>query len=96
MMTPELVHALLNEIDSKSKEGITPITSDMLDKFGKDFDVLEHLIAMKSGRIISGDIIRERRSGTPRKMTSIRLTYAGLRVLRTGPEKAALSTTQGR
>ncbi|HEY6330830.1 MAG TPA: hypothetical protein VI756_15975 [Blastocatellia bacterium] len=96
MITPELVHALLNEIDSKSKEGIAPITSDMLEQSGHGAEVLEYLIAMKTGRIISGDIIRERLSGIPRKMTSIRLTYAGLRALRTGPEKAAVSSTQGR
>jgi len=90
MIDQELVHALLREIDSQSKAGVVPVTSDTLEASGRGAAVLEHLVAMRIGKIISGDLIKERISGTPRRITNIRLTYAGLRVLRDGPGKAVL------
>ena len=92
MINQELVYALLREIDSQSKAGVMPVTSDILEPLSRDADVLEHLVAMKKGNVISGDLIKELISGTPRRMTNIRLTYAGLRMLRDGPEKAVLLT----
>ena len=90
MIDRELVYALLREIDSQSKAGVVPVTSDMLEPLGRGANVLEHLVAMREGKVISGDLIKELISGTPRRMTNIRLTYAGLRVLRDGPGKAVL------
>ena len=90
MINQTLVHAILKDIDSKSKDGIAPITSDMLAHLSSASEVLDHLITMKAGRVISGDLISEALTHTPRRMTSIRLTLAGMRMLRDGPEKAAL------
>jgi len=91
MINRELVYALLREIDSQSKAGVVPVTSDMPEPLGQGADVLEHLVAMREGKVISGDLIKELISGTPRRMTNIRLTYAGLKMLRDGPEKAVLT-----
>jgi len=92
MINQELVYALLREIDSQSKAGVVPVTSDLLEPLRRGADVLEHLVAMRKGKVISGDLIKELISGTPRRMTNIRLTYAGLKMLRDGPEKAVLLT----
>jgi len=96
MIDEDLVHTLLKEIDRMSRSGIVPITSNMLDQVGHGADVLSHLIAMKGGRIISGDVVAERATGTPRKITSIRLTYTGMRMLKDGLEKAGQPATLGK
>jgi hypothetical protein len=82
MINQELVHALLREIDAQSRAGVVPVTSDILEPLCGGAAVLEHLVAMKSGKVISGDLIKELIRGTPRRMTNIRLTYAGLKMLR--------------
>jgi hypothetical protein len=90
MINQELAHSILREIDTKSKAGVAPVTSDMLRPLGQGPEVLEHLIAMKTGRAISGDLITEILTQAPRRMTSIRLTYSGLRMLRDGPQSVVL------
>jgi hypothetical protein len=90
MIDQKLVHSILREIDAKSKAGVAPVTSDLLSPLGQGSEVLEHLLAMKGGKVISGDLISEALTQRPRRMTSIRLTYSGIRLLRDGPQSGVL------
>jgi len=44
--------------------------------------MLEYLIFMKSEGLISGDVVTKGVASIPYRMTNIRLTYAGIRALR--------------
>lgn len=45
-------------------------------------ETLEYLLLMKKEGLISGDLITKGANSTPYRMTNIRLTYLGIRVLR--------------
>jgi hypothetical protein len=44
--------------------------------------ILEYLLSMKSGGLISGDLVTRGANSLPYRITNIRLTYAGIRALR--------------
>lgn len=44
-------------------------------------DVLEYLLFLKKEGLISGDVVSKGANSIPYRMTNIRLTYAGIRML---------------
>ncbi|HEY7546918.1 MAG TPA: hypothetical protein VID27_18645 [Blastocatellia bacterium] len=78
----ELMQTILQEIDALLKSGVLPVSLDHLKHLSQDADILECLMAMKKEGLISGDLITMSTSGTPHRMTNIRLTYLGIKSLR--------------
>jgi hypothetical protein len=88
MINQELTLAILKEVDGLLKRAVVPVSNDRLDRLSQEGHILEHLLAMKTQGIISGDVITIGSGGTPHRMTNIKLTYLGLRTLRQGPGEA--------
>lgn len=70
------------KIDSNLSQGILPVHNDHLQDLSGDADVLEYLLFMKKQGLISGDLVTKGVNSRPFRMTNIRLTYLGIRVLR--------------
>jgi len=81
-MIDEVTYTILKEIDDLLKSGVLPVSNDHLKKLASEIDILARLIAMKDSGLISGDLIKIGSTGTPHRMTNIRLTYQGIRKLR--------------
>lgn len=65
-----------------SRRGVLPVHNGHLQRLSEDEDMLEYLIFMKSEGLISGDVVTKGVASIPYRMTNIRLTYAGIRALR--------------
>lgn len=76
----ELVHMILQEIDNHLNRGVLPVHNDHLKHLSDE--VLEYLLYMKSEGLISGDLITKGTNSAPFRITNIRLTYMGIRALR--------------
>lgn len=77
----ELTRQLLQEIDMLLKSGTLPVSVDNLKHLRQQDDILEYLMILKSQGLISGDLITIGASGTPHRITNIRLTYLGIKAL---------------
>lgn len=78
----DVVQTILKDIDSRLSQGILPVHNGHLkDLFGED-EVLGYLLSMKNAGLISGDLITKGVDSTPYRITNIRLTYAGIKALR--------------
>lgn len=82
MIDRELIHTILQEIDTLLKSGVLPVTVDHLKHLSQEGNMLEYLMVMKTEGLISGDLITIGVNTTPHRMTNIRLTYIGIRSLR--------------
>jgi hypothetical protein len=78
----ELVQNILTVIDDHLDRGILPVHNDHLRSVSQDVEVLDYLLVMKKDGLISGDVITKGEKGTPYRMTNIRLTYLGIKQLR--------------
>ena len=78
----ELIHTILQEIDTNLNRGVLPVHNDHLKHLSEEGKVLEYLLYMKSEGLISGDLITRGTNSTPFRITNIRLTYMGIRALR--------------
>jgi hypothetical protein len=78
----QLLHAILREIDSRLTQGILPVHNGHLQDVSQEEEMLDCLLLMKKDGLISGDLITKGVNSTPYRMTNIRLTYLGIRVLR--------------
>jgi len=78
----ELIQTILGEIDSHLRNGVLPVHNGHLKELSDDTDVLQHLLLMKERGLISGDLVTKGTNSAPYRMTNIRLTYLGIRVLR--------------
>jgi hypothetical protein len=78
----KLLQTILVKIDSNLSQGILPVHNDHLKDLSGETDVLEYLLFMKKQGLISGDLVTKGTNSTPFRMTNIRLTYLGIRVLR--------------
>jgi hypothetical protein len=74
--------AILLEIDSYLSQGILPVHNGHLKDVSEAGDVLEYLLFMKKEGLISGDLVTKGVNSEPFRMTNIRLTYLGIRALR--------------
>jgi hypothetical protein len=77
-----LVHTILKDIESRLSQGILPVHNGHLKDLFDEGQILEYLLSMKHAGLISGDLITKGISGKPYRMTNIRLTYAGIKALR--------------
>ena len=78
----KLVRNILLEIHTYLGRGVLPVHNGHLQRLSQDEDMLEYLLMMKKEGLISGDVVRKGAASIPYRMTNIRLTYAGIRVLR--------------
>ena len=83
MLDQDMIHAVLQEIDSQLKQGILPVNDHHLAHLceGREENVLDYLLHMKNEGLISGNIVRKGTEPTPHTMVNIRLTYLGMRTL---------------
>jgi hypothetical protein len=78
----KLLQTILVKIDSNLSQGILPVHNGHLKDLSGETDVLEYLLFMKKQGLISGDLVTKGTNSIPFRMTNIRLTYLGIRVLR--------------
>lgn len=78
----KLLQSILVEIDSHLSQGILPVHNGHLKDLSDDADVLDCLMLMKKQGLISGDLVTKGTNSIPYRMTNIRLTYLGIKVLR--------------
>lgn len=79
----KLIHTILQEIDASLSQGILPVHNGHLKHLLEESELLNYLLSMKSDGLISGDLVTRGINGTPYRMTNIRLTYVGIKALRT-------------
>jgi hypothetical protein len=77
----ELIHAILQEIDTCLQEGILPLHDGYLKSLFEKEDVLEHLLFMRDERLIGGALVTIGINNTPHRMTNISLTHLGRNAL---------------
>jgi hypothetical protein len=78
----KLLQTILAEIDGYLSQGILPVHNGHLKDLPGEGDVLDCLLLMKKEGLISGDLVTKGANSTPYRMTNIRLTYLGIKVLR--------------
>ncbi len=78
----KLIHTILQEIDGQLSRGILPVHNDHLKHLSEEGDILKYLLYMKKEGLISGDLVTKGVDSTPYRMTNIRLTYIGIKRLR--------------
>jgi hypothetical protein len=81
MLDQKLRRQILQEIGRLSKEFSLPISIDHLEHLSDEVDMLALLISMKDEGLIGGEIVRIGREQAAYRMTNIRLTYNGLKIL---------------
>jgi len=77
----EYVRRLLQAIANHLSQGVLPVHNGHLEDHSETNDVLHDLLALKEEGLISGDVVSRGAKGTPYRMTNIRLTYLGIRLL---------------
>lgn len=77
-----LLRTILQEIDARLTQGVLPVHNGHLQTLSQGEDVLDYLIFLKKDGLISGDVVSKGVSKSPYRMTNIRLTYLGIRLLR--------------
>lgn len=78
----ELVQTILKDIDSHLSQGVLPVHNGHFKHLLEEGEILNYLLSMKHAGLISGDLITKGVNGTPYRITNIRLTYAGIKALR--------------
>jgi hypothetical protein len=78
-----LICSALREIDRLLKQGVLPVHNGHLRDLTAEVSVIELLVHMRRGGLISGDLVTVGGddSRTPHRLTNIRLTYSGLAML---------------
>ena len=82
-MQEELTKSILREIETLSEQGVLMVRNEDLEHLSKGDDMLGCLLSLRGERLISGNLITigVARS-TPYRMTDIRLTVLGHKLLR--------------
>lgn len=78
----EVVQTILKDIETRLSQGVLPVHNGHLKDLFAENEVLEYLLSMKHAGLISGDLITKGVNSTPYRITNIRLTYAGIKALR--------------
>src|SRR5215471_3286264 len=81
MADEQLKREILKEIGRLSKELSLPIHSEHLGHLSDEVDMLQVLLLMKEEGLIGGEIVRIGHDRVAHRMTNIRLTYSGLKIL---------------
>lgn len=79
----ELIRTILKEINACLDRGILPVNNDHLKHLYQGGNILDYLIYMKNEGLISGNLILKGLEKTPHRITNIRLTYLGIKMLQT-------------
>ena len=84
MSTPDqnLIHTILQEIEASLSHGVLPVHNGHLKHLSEEGEILEYLLLMKTQGLISGDLVTKCATRAPHRMTNIRLTYVGIKALR--------------
>jgi hypothetical protein len=84
MRTPdrELIQTILQEINLCRNEGVIPVDNDHLKHLCEEGEILEYLLLIRDEGLIGGDLVTRGVNYTPHRMTNIRLTYLGIKLLR--------------
>jgi hypothetical protein len=77
----KLKRQILQEIGKLSKEFALPINSEQLGHLNEEADMLAILLGMKDEGLIGGEVVRIGRDCVAHRMTNIRLTYNGLKIV---------------
>ena len=77
-----LIHSILQEIDASLSHGVLPVHNGHLKHLSEEGEILEYLLLMKTQGLISGDLVTKSATRAPHRMTNIRLTYIGIKALR--------------
>jgi hypothetical protein len=80
----QLIHAILQEIDTCLHQGVLPLHDDYLKHLSERGKILEYLLFMKSERLIGGALVTKGINNTPHRMTNISLTHLGRKALLPG------------
>lgn len=78
----DVVQTILKDIDARLSQGILPVHNGHLKDLFAEGEILGYLLSMKNAGLISGDLITKGVDSTPYRITNIRLTYAGIKALR--------------
>jgi hypothetical protein len=78
----KLIHSILQEIDASLSHGVLPVHNGHLKHLSEEGQILEYLLLMKTQGLISGDLVTKCATSAPYRMTNIRLTYVGIKALR--------------
>jgi hypothetical protein len=81
MLDQKLRRQILQEIGRLTKELSLPINSEKLEPLSDEVDMLAVLLSMKEEGLIGGEVVRIGRERAAHRMTNIRLTYNGLKIL---------------
>jgi hypothetical protein len=96
-MNQELRLRTLREIDSLLKQGTLPVHNGHLNHLNAEEDIIHQLILLKNEGLISGDIVTIGSDRVkPHRMTNIRLTYKGIRMLMSSPESSGKKDDKNR
>src|SRR5262249_49815307 len=95
MLDEQLKREVLKEIGRLSRELSLPIHSEHLEHLSDEIDMLPFLISMREEGFMGGEVVRMGGERAFKRITNIRLTYDGLKILhaleppfaRTGPPK---------
>jgi hypothetical protein len=83
IVNQELMRTILQEIDSRLNEGIHPLHNEHLNHLCEEGQVLEYLLYLKTKGLISGNLVSRGTDQIPHRVVNIRLTYVGMKALRT-------------
>jgi hypothetical protein len=75
------IKTILKEIDTRLSSGLLPVHSGHLEHLAQG-TILDDLIDLKKMGLISGDLVTRGLNSTPHRMTNIRLTFVGIRTMR--------------
>jgi hypothetical protein len=92
----KLVDSALKEINRLVKEGVIPVDNGHLRRLMDQAELMDLLVLMRHGALISGTLVTAGARGrAPQKMLNIRLTYTGLRRLKTYSSEDSVASDHG-
>jgi hypothetical protein len=78
----ERLQTILQGIVNRLNQGVLPVHNGHLQNLFQEEEALDYLLLMKKEGLISGDVVTKGADNIPYRMTNIRLTYLGIRLLR--------------
>ena len=78
----ELTHSILAGIDSHLSKGVMPVHNGHLTDLPGEGDLMDWLLSLRRDGLISGDLVTRGADNTPYRMTNLRLTYLGIKTLK--------------
>jgi len=92
IMEEALTIKTLMEIDALLKRGVLPVNNAHLDHLSEEGSMLGDLLSMKREGLICGAVVAIGEIARPYRMTNIRLTCIGIRMLRSAISRSAIAS----